>query len=165
MGLSSVKTGIMIQSTLPSARLTMFFAASHALFFFLFFSGDLFAKGIILIAHPSCPLTKLSRAQVKDYYFKKNRQWPDQSTVRFFDRHESNPARDIFLQTILNRTARQVDNFWIEQKFKSGDSAPSTVDEDKILIDLISRFPGAISYLSEDVSVTKNVKVIQVTDQ
>ncbi|MES2527082.1 MAG: substrate-binding domain-containing protein [Bdellovibrionota bacterium] len=135
-----------------------------ALFLFLIFSNTLYAKGIVFIAHPSCPLNKLSRTQLKDYYFKKIRQWPDHSTVRFFDRPESNLAREIFLQTVLNRSARQVDNYWIEQKFKSGDSAPSSVEDDLVVMELISRFPGAISYLSEETPLNKQVKVIEVME-
>lgn len=121
------------------------------------------AKGIVFIAHPDCQVTKLSRSQIRDMYFKKTRAWPDHTAMRFFDRPETSKVRQMFITDILNRSSRQVDRYWIEQKFKSGDSAPSSVDNDRILQDLISRFPGSISYLPDDVPLTKNVKTIEVT--
>lgn len=108
-------------------------------------------------------MNSLTRAQIRDLYFKKNRQWPNRAAVRFFDRSESSEPHDIFVREILQRTPRQVDRYWIEQKFKSGDSAPSSVESDRILLDLVSRFPGSISYLPDDVPLTKTVKAIEVT--
>jgi ABC-type phosphate transport system substrate-binding protein len=108
-------------------------------------------------------VNQITATQIRDFYFKKNRNWSDGTSVRFFDRSESNPARSIFFSDILKRNPRQVDRYWIEQKFKSGDTAPSDVDSNQILLDLISRLPGSISYLSDDVTLPKNVKVIEVT--
>ena len=122
-----------------------------------------FTKGILIIAHPDCPVSKLSHVQIRDYYLKRNRAWADNTSVRFFDRPETTEVRKIFLENFLHRTSRQVDRFWIEQKFKSGDSAPSSVANDVILLDLISRFPGSISYISDEVPMTKKVKIIEVT--
>ena len=129
----------------------------------IFLSFPLLAKGIVFIVHPDCQMKKLTRSQIRDMYFKKNRNWPERTPIRFFDRPEDSEARQIFIREVLNRSSRQVDRFWIEQKFKSGDSAPSTVDNNQVLQDLISRFPGSISYLPDDVPLSKNVKVIEVT--
>lgn len=125
------------------------------------FSGE---NKVFFIVNRDNPVSKLSATQIADYFLKKNRTWEDGETVRFFDRLEGSLERKHFLSSILKRSSREIDSFWIGQKLFSGDSAPVQVDTDKMTINLVARFRGAISFVSSPPDESKSVKVIQIED-
>ncbi|HXH32393.1 MAG TPA: hypothetical protein VNJ01_16450 [Bacteriovoracaceae bacterium] len=121
------------------------------------------AQKILVIVNASNPLNSISSQQLQDFYFKRAKQWPDGSALRFFDRSEGSEERKEFLSSLLHRSTRQVDHFWIGQKLYSGASAPSQVNSDRMVTSLVARFPGGISYVSENFTQFKGVKVLTVT--
>lgn len=123
-----------------------------------------FAQKIIVVTNIMNSTTMITRDQIQDYFFKRNRLWPDGKPVRFFDRQDNSQERTYFLKNLIRKTARQVDQFWIGQKFNTGDSAPIQVSTDTMTLNLVSRFPGGISYVNEGVTLPKNVKVLEVAD-
>lgn len=123
-----------------------------------------FGQKIIVVTNVMNSTTMITRDQIQDYYFKRNRMWPDGKPVRFFDRQDNSQERIYFLKSLIRKTARQVDQFWIGQKFNTGDSAPIQVSTDTMTLNLVSRFPGGISYVNEGVTLPKNVKVLEVAD-
>lgn len=137
----------------------------YLIFLCLIFSTMAWSQNIVVIANVANSLSQISKDQIQDFYFKKNRQWPDGKAVRFFDRMDNSPIRSIFLQNIIQKTSRQVDQFWIGQKFNTGDSAPTQVSTDSLTMNLVSRFPGGIGYIQEGTPLTKNVKILTVIGQ
>lgn len=127
------------------------------------FSTTAFAEDIVVIVNESNPLQSLSKTQLRDYFLKKTKSWPDGSPVKFFDRREESRERNLFLNNYIERSSREVETFWIGQKLYTGHSAPTQVNNDSMTMALISRFPGAISYVSGDVSLKSGVKKIEVT--
>lgn len=123
-----------------------------------------FAQKIIVVTNVMNSTTMITRDQIQDYFFKRNRLWPDGKPVRFFDRQDNSQERIYFLKSLIRKTARQVDQFWIGQKFNTGDSAPIQVSTDTMTLNLVSRFPGGISYVNEGVTLPKNVKVLEVAE-
>ena len=129
----------------------------------LLMSFSVFAQKLQVIVNISNTATQITRDQLSDFYFKRSRQWSDGMPVRFFDRNDSS-LRNSFLRNYLQRTSRQVDQFWIGQKFNTGDSAPTQIGSDSMIMNLVSRFPGGIGYVKEGAVLTDNVKVIPVSD-
>jgi ABC-type phosphate transport system substrate-binding protein len=128
---------------------------------FLLLGSSAFAQGFVMIVNSENPTLQISKDVIQDYYFKRNRSWSDGKPVRFFDR-QNNGLRESFLKTIINKSSRQVDQYWIGQKFNTGDSAPTQVSSDSLVIGLVSKFPGGIGYVSEGTVLPKEVKVIEV---
>jgi hypothetical protein len=136
------------------------------LFFMLFLGLSLpvLAERIIIVTNVLNSTNQITRDQIQDYFFKRNRLWPDGKPVRFFDRNDNSQEREKFLRNYLNKTSRQVDQFWIAQKFNTGDSAPIQVSTDTMTLNMVSRFPGGISYVNEGVSLPKNVKALEISE-
>lgn len=131
----------------------------------ILFSTSIFAQKIIIVTNAMNSANQITRDQIQDYFFKRNRLWPDGKPVRFFDRTDNSLERNIFLRDYIKRTARQVDQFWIAQKFNTGDSAPIQISSDSMTLNLVSRFPGGIGYVSESAVLPKTVKQLNISDR
>ena len=129
-----------------------------------FLSLNAFAqKGLIIIVNANNPVQKLTTFQISEMFLKKSRNWQDGNPIRFFDRNDDTPERKAFLTYIMKRTARDLDQYWIGQKLYTGNSAPVQLASDSMTISLVSRFPGAISYISPDSFIeNKGIKKIEI---
>lgn len=121
------------------------------------------AHSVVFIVNEKNPVSNLSKQQILNFYFKKVRQWPDGNEVRFFDRSDESPERNIFLKDILNKTSRDLEEFWIGQKLYTGNSAPSQLSSDKMVKHMVMHFPGAIGYVRADFPITEGIKKIEIT--
>lgn len=121
------------------------------------------AEGIALIVNSQNPVSTLSRNIVSDFFLKKAKYWSDGMPVRFFDKTEGSIGRKLFLDAIIKKSSRDVEIYWIGQKLYSGHSAPTQVSSDSMIEIMVSKFPGAIGYVSESYQLTRPVKKIPVT--
>jgi len=129
----------------------------------LLFSSVALAQKIVVIVNENNALQSISKDQLRDFFLKKTKTWPDGTPVKFFDRREESRERNLFLNNYIERSSREVETFWIGQKLYTGHSAPTQVNNDSMTMALISRFPGAISYVSGDIPLKSGVKKIEVT--
>lgn len=131
--------------------------------FMLLISFSTYAQGIVFIVNENNPITHLTAFQISEIFMKRNRSWPDATPIRFFDRENDSSARRIFLKNVLKKSSRELDQYWIGQKLYTGNSAPVQVEKDSIAMSLVSRFPGAISYvLSTNFKDRKGIKKIEI---
>jgi ABC-type phosphate transport system substrate-binding protein len=118
---------------------------------------------LVLIVNAQSSVNTLTKAEIRDYYFKKRTQWPDGTPVRFVDRASGSELRNHFLSTIIGKSAEDVDLYWIGQKLYSGDSAPLQQSSEALTIQFVSNLKGAIGYISGTTDLTnKNIKTIRV---
>jgi len=118
---------------------------------------------IAIIVNAQNPVNGLTRSQVSDIFTKRTKNWPDGMPSKFFDRTDSEIRND-FLRTIIKKTPREMEIYWIGQKLYSGQSAPSQVSTNQMVEIMVSRFPGGIGYVSKDYEPTRAVKKIVVTE-
>lgn len=125
--------------------------------------------GIIFIVNINNPASEVTLNDIRDYYFKKKRQWSNGENVRFIDRNLESYLHDIFVKTILRRSNSDVELYWIGQKLYTGDSAPLRKTSDRGTVEFVATFNGGIGYISapfiaeNDLSALK-VKVIKAVD-
>lgn len=118
---------------------------------------------IVFIVNAENPVSTVTVGEIRDFYFKRKRQWPNGESVRFIDRNTANRSRDFFLKTILKKTNSDVELFWIGQKLYTGDSAPLRESSDTATIQFVSSFKGAIGYVSSTFNLAEyNVKVVKL---
>lgn len=123
----------------------------------------LYADEIVFIVHAQNPAETISAVEIRDYYFKRKRQWPDGTSVRFIDRSPDSEVRKIFLSAFLKKTSEDLELYWIGQKLYSGDSAPLKERTDAMTIQFVSAFKGAIGYISKSAPLSdKTVKTLQI---
>lgn len=136
-----------------------------------FFLGFLFsialarAEGIVFIVNQHNEMTTMNREQIADFFLKRNRAWPDGTPVKFFDHPDSSSERRIFLRNYIQKSTRDIELYWIGQKLYTGHSAPSQVSTDAMVEIMVSRFPGAIGYVSDDYTLTRPVKKVTVEEK
>lgn len=125
------------------------------------------AEDIIFIVNAENPVSHISVSELRNFYFKKMRQWPTNDlSVRFIDRGAGSSVRDIFLKNYLKKTGSDVELYWIGQKLYTGDSAPIKEASDDLTIRFVSSFKGAIGYVPASAVLTdKNVKAVKVDSQ
>jgi ABC-type phosphate transport system substrate-binding protein len=117
---------------------------------------------IYFIVRSDSPISKLSAQEIADYFLKRRREWPHGKSVRFFDRRDDNPERNVFLKRVLKKSLREVELYWIGRMQFTGDSAPAQIASDAMVANMVARFDGAIGYVSSDFKGAKNIKVIEV---
>lgn len=120
------------------------------------------AGGIKFITDGDNPISSLTPEQIRDFYLKKNKQWPNGNSVRFFDRDDESDERKIFLREVLKRSQREVETFWIGQKLYTGHSAPTQVNSDSLMAALVNKIPGSLGYVSESFTTPKGIKIIEL---
>jgi len=121
------------------------------------------ADDLVVIVNSENPASSIKESDLRDYFFKRKRQWPDGTVVRFLDRTPDVPARKTFLKNILKKSSEDVDLFWIGQKLYSGDSAPLREPSDAMTVQFVESFKGAIGYLTNpSLAAGKNVKIVKV---
>lgn len=125
-------------------------------------SGLLWSQEIVVIVNEKNPQTEISRSTLSRYYFKEIRQWPHGIPVRFFDQRDDAEVRSVFLQSILKKTSREVELFWIGQKLYTGNRAPLQIGSDSMMASMVSRFPGAVGYVSPSFTGAPGVKRIEI---
>jgi ABC-type phosphate transport system substrate-binding protein len=128
----------------------------------LIFCSAASARSIKIIVNENNPYTEISLEQLRDFYLKKSKEWPNGTPVRFFDRGEDTAERRHFLREFMKRTQRDLELYWIGQKLYTGHSAPTQVTSDNMAASLVSRFPGGIGYVSTEFPGSAGVKVIEV---
>jgi ABC-type phosphate transport system substrate-binding protein len=119
---------------------------------------------IAVIVNSQNPVKSITRTQLADFFLKKLKLWPDGTPMRFFDRNDSSDLRKDFLHDYVRKSPRDVELYWIGQKLYSGHSAPSQISSDNLMEVMVSRFPGAIGYVSKDFVPTRSVKKSPVTE-
>lgn len=120
---------------------------------------------IAVIVNAQNPLNSLTRSQVTEFFLKKAKQWPSGTSVRFFDQSDDSQIRKEFLRTVLLKSSRDIELYWIGQKLYSGHSAPTQLSSDAMMEIMVSRFPGAIGYISNDYVPSRPVKKINITEE
>lgn len=117
---------------------------------------------LVFIVNADNPATEVSATEVRDFYFKRKRQWSNGENVRFIDRNTGNPLRDNFLKSILQKSNSDVELFWIGQKLYTGDSAPLREASDNSTLQFVASFKGALGYVSATTVLPEKVKQIKI---
>ncbi len=122
------------------------------------------AENFAIIVNSQNPANTITRAQISDFYLKKLKNWPDGVPQRFFDHSDNSKLRKEFIRTVIRKSTRDVEMYWIGQKLYSGLSAPTQVSSDTMVEIMVSRFPGGIGYVSKDFEPRRAVKKIIISE-
>jgi ABC-type phosphate transport system substrate-binding protein len=131
-------------------------------FMFLCSISALKANEVFVIVNEQNPVGEISVQQLQNFFLKKNREWSNGQAVRFFDRRDDSPERLIFLKDVIHKSTREVELYWIGQKLYSGNTAPIQVSTDSMMASMVSRFPGAIGYVSPGFQGAPGVKKLLI---
>ncbi|MEM6925980.1 MAG: hypothetical protein AAF602_03540, partial [Myxococcota bacterium] len=70
-------------------------------------------------------------------------------------------SRVRFDAAVLGMDAEQVGAYWVDQRIRGGRAAPRSQRSEPLLVAMVARLPGAITYVRAD-AVTDRVKVLAI---
>jgi ABC-type phosphate transport system substrate-binding protein len=115
----------------------------------------------VVIVHKSNPVKTLSIIELRRMFLKQSRMWPHAEPVVPVDWDATSEMRQEFSKVVLNRSVREMADFWVQQSMTQGLAPPSTQKSAKSVLRFVASVPGAISYVrASDVDETVRVLTI-----
>lgn len=116
-------------------------------------------KVVSIIAHRSASIISITREELRPIFQTRKATWSDGSSVRPFNLPPTSAARQAFDDVVLGLTPDQMPRYWIDRRIRGGASPPTTVPNEKLMLQVVKTLPGAIGYV-ESVPLDPGVKVI-----
>jgi hypothetical protein len=115
-------------------------------------------QDILIVVNNSSKISQLSVAELRDYFLKTRKTWPDGSKVVPINAKEV-ALRDAFRVRVLSMSAAEEQRYWQNQAIRTGEQTPPEFDN---TLKATYRLPGAVSYVFRKNLVQKVVKVVSV---
>jgi hypothetical protein len=140
---------IRLLSRLPTSVLASFVA----LIALLAFSTTPWAQSspppvYLIVVHPNSPATTLERQFLEDTFLKKVKTWPNREAIRPVDQVLNATVRRRFTDEVLRRSVEAVRAYWQQRIFSGRDVPPPELENDEAVIKYVTKYPGAIGYVS-----------------
>jgi hypothetical protein len=125
--------------------------------------ASLFAAPIsfVIVVNRDNPAPSLSLPEVQQIFRKQTRMWPHGEAVVPVDWDATAEIRQQFSQRVLNRTVREMAEFWVQQNITQGLTPPSTLKSARAILRFVASVPGAIAYVPAS-EPDDTVKIISV---
>ena len=121
----------------------------------------------VIVVHPSNQYTGSPaelRETIKQLYLKNRRNWPGKKKIQAkgLGRLKGTPERRAFLSKVLLMSDSEVERHWITNKQKTGQTRPTLVRSDTMLLKYVKKYEGAFCIITERVAkkAGKSVKVL-----
>lgn len=115
-----------------------------------------------LIVHPANSVRSMAREELERIYRRRNRFWPDHSTILPLNLPGDDPLRRAFTAEILRSDEDELATYWNREYFQ-GVAPPAVLQSSGAVRAYVAATPGAIGYLSPDY-VDSSVAVVEVTN-
>src|SRR5687768_5103203 len=112
----------------------------------------------VVIVNDANPVKSLTRAELRRIFMKQSRMWSHGEAMVPVDWDSTHYLRAVFCRDVLNRSVREMAEYWVQQSMTQGLTPPSTQRSARAVIRFVASVPGAISYVApSDVDDTVNV--------
>jgi hypothetical protein len=101
----------------------------------------------------------IEASDLENYFLIKARYWSDGTSILAFNAPRATDLRRSFDQAVLGLTPDQAARYWLDQRIRSGASAPRESSSDALTIKLVGHLKGAIAYVPASTN-TAGVRVI-----
>lgn len=118
--------------------------------------------GFVVVVNPANPVKTVTVVELRRMFMKQSRMWPHAEPVVPVDWDATSDIRQEFSQQVLNRSVREMADFWVQQSMTQGLNPPSTQRSARAVLRFVASVPGAISYVRQS-DVDETVKVLKVT--
>jgi ABC-type phosphate transport system substrate-binding protein len=120
------------------------------------------APVFVIIVNKSNPVKTLPRVELRRIFMKEARMWPHAEPMVPVDWESTASIREVFSKQVLNRSVREMAEYWVKQSITQGITPPSTQRSARAVLRFVASVPGAISYVSPaDVDDTVNVVAVK----
>ena len=116
----------------------------------------------VIVVNKANPVKMLPIVELRRIFMKQSRMWPHAEPMVPVDWDSTSEIRQVFSKQVLNRSVREMAEYWVQQSMTQGIAPPSTQRSARAILRFVAGVPGAISYVpSGDVDDTVNVVAIK----
>ena len=116
----------------------------------------------VVIVNDANPVKSLTKAELRRIFMKDSRMWRHGEAMVPVDWDSTHYLRAAFCRDVLDRSVREMAEYWVQQSMTRGLTPPSTQRSARAVLRFVASVPGAISYVSPaDVDDTVNVIAIR----
>jgi ABC-type phosphate transport system substrate-binding protein len=116
----------------------------------------------VIIVNKTNPVRALPVVELRRIFMKQSRMWPHAEPMVPVDWESTAEIRRMFSKQVLNRSVREMAEYWVQQSMTQGIAPPSTQRSARAVLRFVASVPGAISYVPPaDVDDTVNVVAIK----
>ena len=125
-------------------------------------STEVQVPGFVIVVNKANPVKMLPLVEVRRIFMKQSRMWPHAEPMVPVDWESTSEIRQMFSKQVLNRSVREMAEYWVQQSMTQGIAPPSTQRSARAILRFVAGVPGAISYVPPgDVDDTVNVVAIK----
>ena len=116
----------------------------------------------VIVVNKANPVKTLPLVELRRIFMKQTRMWPHAEPMVPVDWDSTAEVRQTFSKQVLNRSVREMAEYWVQQSMTQGIAPPSTQRSARAVLRFVASVPGAISYVPPgDVDETVSVVAIK----
>jgi ABC-type phosphate transport system substrate-binding protein len=115
-----------------------------------------------VIVNKSNPVKTLTVLELRRIFMKQTRMWSHAESVVPVDWDATSPQREEFTEAVLERSVREMGDYWVQQGITQGLTPPSTQRSTRAILRFVASVPGAIAYVPA-ADVDDTVAVVKIT--
>ena len=105
------------------------------------------AQDLVVVVSPRSGVAAMTRAEVINYFFGRNRQFFNGVEAEPVDLHDSNPMRERFYRQLVGKELAEVNAYWSRQLFSGRmQPLPRVASSDEVL-KWVAAHPGGIGFV------------------
>ena len=116
----------------------------------------------VVVVNKANPVKSLTVVELRRIFMKQTRMWPHAESMVPVDWDATSEIRQLFSQQVLNRSVREMAEFWVQQSITQGLAPPSTQRSSRAVLRFVASVAGAISYVPSN-EVDDSVNIVKVT--
>jgi len=110
-------------------------------------SMAVYADEVVIIVHPSNPLTEISVDDVKKIYLGKKKFFPGGSKVIPVDQPKGTESRKFFYGGIIGRSEAKLKSYWSRLIFTGKGTPPKVVGFDRVVKEWVANQEKGMGYI------------------
>ncbi len=115
----------------------------------------------VVVVNNANPVKTLTPVELRRIFMKQSRMWPHGEPMVPVDWDSTHYLRSVFSKEALNRSVREMADYWVQQSMTQGLTPPSTQRSARAVRRFVENVPGAISYVPPS-EVDDTVRVVLV---
>jgi ABC-type phosphate transport system substrate-binding protein len=109
------------------------------------------SAAVDLVVNQDVPIESISRSSVRSIFSMRMTTWPNGLPIQVFVMGDKAPLHASFSKEILGVFPHQLRRAWNRQIFAGIGQAPTKVDSEQEMVEMVAKTPGAIGYISEGI--------------
>ncbi|MBF0164247.1 MAG: substrate-binding domain-containing protein [Magnetococcales bacterium] len=124
-----------------------------------FVSEVALAENLVVVVHPSNPLTALTRPQLSDLFLGRGTTFPDGQRATIVEQARDSRTRESFFRLVNGMSLNQVNTYWARLTFSGRINPPTFMTDGRGVLRTVATNPEAIGYVDAGL-VDESVRVL-----